>query len=60
MKKMKSKLPPVDILKETPEQRRERVNSAGSAMFTKVVPNKKKLDKKKQRQNSRKEISNQL
>lgn len=55
---IKIKLPPINVLKETPEQRKERVNSAGSAMFSKVVPDKKKFDKKKQRQQNKKEVSN--
>ena len=55
---IKIKLPPINVLKETPEQRKERVNSAGSAMFSKVVPSKKKFDKKKQRQQNKKEVSN--
>ena len=57
MKKIKIKLPPINTMKETPEQHRERVNSAGSAMFSKVVPDKKKFDKKKQRQQGKKEIN---
>ena len=54
--KIKISLPPVDILKETPEQRKERINSAGRAMFSRVVPNKKKLDRKKQRQQDKREV----
>ena len=57
-KKIKIKIPPIDILKETPEQRKERVNSAGSAMFSKVVPSKKKLSNKQQRQKNKKEVTN--
>ena len=60
MKTVKINLDNVNIIKETPEERKLRVNSAGSAMFTQVIPNKKKLDKKKQRQLSKKEIQNQL
>lgn len=60
MKNMKIKIPPIDILKETPEQRKERINSAGSSMFSKIVPNKKHLNKKQQRQENKKEINNQL
>ena len=51
-------LPKVDIFKETKEERKVRVNCCGSAMFSKVVPNKKRLDKKKQRQQDKKEVSN--
>ena len=57
-KKIIIKLPPVDLLKETPEERRVRINSQGSSMVSKVVPNKRKLDKKKQRQLNKKEINN--
>lgn len=57
-KKMIIKLPPIDILKETPEERKARINSQGSSMVSKVVPNKRKLDKKKQRQLNKKEINN--
>ena len=57
MKKIKIKLPPINLLKETPEQRKERVNSAGSSMITKIAHNKKKLTKKQQRQQNRKDIS---
>ena len=56
-KKIIIKLPPIDILKETPEERKVRINSQGSSMVSKVVPNKRKLDKKKQRQLNKKEIS---
>ena len=54
MKKIKIKLPKVNVLKETPEERKARVNSAGSAMFSKVIPNKKRLSKKQQRQQNKK------
>ena len=56
-KKIIIKLPPIDPLKETPEERKVRINSQGSSMVSKVVPNKRKLDKKKQRQLNKKEIS---
>lgn len=58
--KLTIKIPSTNILKETPEQRKDRVTSAGSAMFTRIVPDKKKFDKKKQRQQDKKEISTQL
>lgn len=57
-KKIVIKLPKVDILKETPEQRKERVRNSGSSMVTKVVPNKKKLTTKQQRQKDNKEVNN--
>ena len=57
MKKIEIKLPKVNVLKETPEERKARVNSAGSAMFSKVVPSKKRLSKKQQRQQDRKNVS---
>ena len=56
-KKIKLKVPKINLLKETPEERKARVNSAGSAMFSKVVPSKKKLNKKPQSQQDRKNIS---
>ena len=54
--KQKIKIPPINILKETPEERKQRVQQSGSSMITKVVPNKKKLNKKQQRQMNLKEI----
>ena len=57
-KKITIKLPPIDLLKETPEERKARINSQGSFMVSKVVPNKRKLDKKKQRQLNKKEVKN--
>ena len=56
-KKIIIKLPPIDLLKETPEERKARINNQGSSMVSKVVPNKRKLDKKKQRQLNKKEIN---
>ena len=56
-KKMIIKLPQLNILKETPEQRKERVRNSGNAMVTKIVPNKKKLNKKQQRQQNLKELN---
>ena len=59
-KKIKIKVPKINLLKETPEERKVRGNSAGSAMFSKGVPSKKKLTKKnkeQQRQQDRKNIS---
>ena len=56
-KKIVIKLPPIDLLKETPEEHKVRINSQGSSMVSKVVPNKRKLDKKKQRQLNKKEIN---
>lgn len=57
-KKIVIKLPPIDLLKETPEERKARINNQGSSMVSKVVPNKRKLDKKKQRQLNKREIDN--
>ena len=56
--KIKIKLPPIDILKETSEQRKERVQRSGTSMITKIAPNKKQFNKKQQRQKDKKEISN--
>ena len=39
MKKKKTKF---NLIKETPEERKQRINSAGSEMRTRVVENKKK------------------
>ena len=47
---IKVKLPKINILKESQEERKIRVKQAGSAMITKIVPNKHKLTAKKQRQ----------
>ena len=48
--KIKSCINIIDRVKETQQERKERVNSAGSAMFTHIVKDKTKFDKKKQRQ----------
>ena len=57
-KKIIIKLPKTNILKETPEERKVRINSQGSSIVSKIVPNKRKLDKKKQRQLNKKEVRN--
>ena len=57
-KKIKIKVPPIDILKETSEERKERVRNSGNSMITRVVPNKRKLTTKQQRQRDSKEIKN--
>ena len=57
-KKIIIKLPKTNILKETPEERKERVRNSGKSMMTKVVPNKKKLTTKQQRQKDNKEVNN--
>ena len=46
------KLPPIDILKETPEQRKERL-SHGNCLRTRVVPNKKKYNRNNQKNEDR-------
>ena len=56
-KKIIIKLPPIDLLKETPEERKARINSQGSSMITKIVPNKKRKTTKQQRQSDSKEIN---
>jgi hypothetical protein len=48
--KIKIKLPPINILKETPEERKQRVAISGNSMVTKITPSRKKLTKKQQRQ----------
>lgn len=52
MKKTVIKLPPIDILKETAEQRKERL-SHGNCMRTRIVPNKKKYNRNKQKNEDR-------
>ena len=47
------KTKPHDITKETPEERKARVNSAGSEMRTRIVPDKTKFDRNKQKQKDR-------
>lgn len=54
MKKIVIVVPKINPLKETKEERKCRVQQAGSSMRSRVVPNKKKIDKKKQRQNDKK------
>ena len=56
-KKFTIKVPKINILKESPEERKERVRNSGNAMVTKIVPNKKKLNKKQQRQRDLKELN---
>ena len=58
MKKIVIVVPKIDILKEGKEERKKRVQSMGSSMFTKIIPNKKKLSKKEQRQQNKKEVKN--
>lgn len=50
MKKIVIVVPKINPLKETPEERRQRIKSSGNSMVTKVTPSKKKLTKKQQRQ----------
>lgn len=47
-------------VKETPDQRKERVKISGSSLTTKIVPNKKKKTTKQQRQINKKEIDKQI
>ena len=55
-KKINIKLPPINILKETPDERKQRIQQSGSSMITKIVPNKKRKTTKQQRQSDSKEI----
>lgn len=55
-KKITITLPKLDIMKETPEERKQRVRNSGTSMVTKIVPNKKRLTKKQQRQTNNKEV----
>ena len=56
MKKIVVKVSKINILKETPEERKARVQQAGSSMRSRVVPNKKKPSTKQQRQADNKRI----
>ena len=56
-KKIIIKLPKMNILKETPEERKQRIQQSGSSMITKIVPNKKRKTTKQQRQSDSKEIN---
>lgn len=56
MKTIKLDISKQNLVKETPEERKQRVNSAGSSMFTRIIPNKKKLSSKQQRQLNTKEM----
>ena len=38
---------PLELIKETPEQRKERVRASGSAYHPRVVESKKKYNRKK-------------
>ena len=46
---MKTKLiiNPLNLIKETPEQRKERVRESGSAYRTRIVESKKRYNRKK-------------
>lgn len=55
-KKITIMLPKIDIMKETSEERKQRVRNSGTSMVTKIVPNKKRLTKKQQRQTNNKEV----
>ena len=55
-KKITIIVPKIDIMKETPEERKQRVRNSGTSMVTKIVPNKKRLTKKQQRQTNNKEV----
>lgn len=55
-KKIIIKVPKINILKESPEERKQRIRQSGSSMITKVVPNKKRKTTKQQRQLNNKEI----
>ena len=62
MKKIKIKIPKENkpsIMKETPEERKERLRYS-SAMISKVVPNKKKNTRAKQRNLDTKELKSYL
>ena len=56
-KKFTIKVPKINILKESPEERKERVRNSGSAMITKIVPIIKKPTKMQQRQRDLKELN---
>lgn len=56
MKKIVIVVPKINPLKETPEERKQRITSSGNFMVTKVAPSKKKLTKKQQRQKDRLEV----
>jgi hypothetical protein len=45
--KKKIKINPLDLLKETPEQRKERVRQSGNAYHTRIVESKKKYNRQK-------------
>ena len=51
---------PFLYVKETPDQRKERIKMSGSSLITKVVPNKRKKTTKQQRQINKKEIDKQI
>ena len=55
-KKIIIKVPKINILKESPEERKQRIQQSGSSMITKVVPNKKRKTTKQLRQLNNKEI----
>lgn len=55
-KKITITLPKIDIMKETPDERKQRVRNSGTSMVTKIVPNKKRLTKKQQRQTNNKKV----
>lgn len=46
-KKKRKKLTMLDLIKETPEQRKERVRQSGNAYRTRIVESKKKYNRQK-------------
>ena len=44
---IKIKVDPLNVVKETPEKRRERVKQSSNSYHTRIVPNKKSVYKRK-------------
>ena len=52
-KTIKIKVDPLNVVKETQEERKERVRQSGNAYHTRIVPNKKNTYKRKSKYNEK-------
>lgn len=60
MKTIHVKIPKTNILKESTEERLDRVHRSSAHLLTKITPNKKQFSKKKQRQKDNLEVKRYL
>lgn len=55
---IKIKINPLNIVKETQEERKERVRQSGNSYHTRIVPNKKKEYKRKSKYGEKEVLDN--